>query len=42
MGPAARHLAQAYSWESSAEQLLAVYSETEDNYRRRAALALLG
>ena len=41
MGPAARRLAQAYSWESSAEQLLAAYAETEANYSR-AARALLG
>jgi D-inositol-3-phosphate glycosyltransferase len=41
MGSAARRLASSYSWESSAEQLLAVYSETEDNYHR-AAQALIG
>jgi D-inositol-3-phosphate glycosyltransferase len=41
MGPAARRLAQAYSWESSADQLLAAYAQTEANYRR-AAQALLG
>ena len=41
MGPAARRLARAYSWESSAEQLLAAYEQTEANYSR-AAQALLG
>jgi D-inositol-3-phosphate glycosyltransferase len=41
MGRAARRLAQAYSWESSAEQLLAAYAETEANYSR-AAQELLG
>jgi len=41
MGIAARRLAQSYSWESSADRLLAAYDETEDNYQR-AAQALLG
>jgi D-inositol-3-phosphate glycosyltransferase len=41
MGPAARRLARAYSWESSADQLLAAYGQTESNYSRAAA-ALLG
>jgi D-inositol-3-phosphate glycosyltransferase len=41
MGAAARKQARLYSWESSADQLLAAYNETEDNYQR-AAQALLG
>jgi D-inositol-3-phosphate glycosyltransferase len=41
MGSAARRLAQAYSWENSADQLLTAYAETEANYSR-AAQALLG
>jgi D-inositol-3-phosphate glycosyltransferase len=36
MGSAGRRLAQAYSWETSAEKLLEAYEETEDNYRRVA------
>jgi D-inositol-3-phosphate glycosyltransferase len=41
MGSAARRLACSYSWESSADGLLAVYRETEDNYHR-AAQSLIG
>jgi D-inositol-3-phosphate glycosyltransferase len=41
LGTAARHLAQAYSWDTSAEQLLEAYTETEANYRR-VAHELLG
>ena len=41
MGAAARRRTHAYSWESSAEQLLAAYAQTEANYSR-AAQALLG
>jgi hypothetical protein len=36
MGSAARQLARAYSWETSAELLLGAYAETESNHRRVA------
>jgi D-inositol-3-phosphate glycosyltransferase len=41
MGSAARQLAQAYSWETSADLLLEAYTATESNYRR-VAHELLG
>jgi D-inositol-3-phosphate glycosyltransferase len=41
LGSAARRLAKAYSWETSADLLLEAYMETESNYRR-LALELLG
>ena len=41
MGSAARRMARSYSWESSADMLLAAYGETEGNYLR-AAEALIG
>jgi D-inositol-3-phosphate glycosyltransferase len=36
MGSAARRLAQAYSWETSADLLLEAYAQTEENYSRMA------
>jgi glycosyltransferase involved in cell wall biosynthesis len=41
MGRAGRRVAEAYSWEATADKLLAVYEETEADYKR-AASALLG
>jgi len=41
LGTAARRLAQAYSWETSADLVLEAYTETESNYRR-VAHELLG